>query len=82
LTFLPLPAISPDAQAVQEKYLALIQARIDGGDCLPGLRKQYKVQLEQIKAQAPSHEVIFFQSFGWSGERDRLGIARSFPYPH
>ncbi|KAF8486327.1 alcohol oxidase [Russula ochroleuca] len=61
LTFLPLSAISPDAQAVQEKYLSPIQARIDGGDCPPGLRKQYKLQLEQIKARTPSLEIALFQ---------------------
>jgi hypothetical protein len=32
LDILPLSAISPDALAVQEKYLNPIQARIDGGD--------------------------------------------------
>ncbi|KAH9990439.1 GMC oxidoreductase-domain-containing protein [Russula vinacea] len=64
LTFLPLSAISPDAQAVQGKYLAPIQARIDGGDCPPGLRKQYRLQLEQIKARTPSHEIALFQSIG------------------
>jgi hypothetical protein len=70
LTFLPLSAISPDAQAVQEKYLAPIQARIDGGDCPPGLRKQYRLQLEQIKARTPSHEIALFQSIGmWLGKR-------------
>jgi hypothetical protein len=63
MTFLPLSAISPDAQSVQEKYLAQIQARIDGGDCPPGLQRQYKVQLEHIKAQTPSHEIILFPSF-------------------
>jgi hypothetical protein len=71
MTFLPLSAISPDAQAVQEKYLAQIQARIDGGDCPPGLRKQYEVQLERIKAQAPSHEMILYQALCMPlGERD------------
>jgi hypothetical protein len=83
LTVLPLSAIAPDAQAVQEKYLAPVRARIDGGDCPPGLRKQYKVQLEQIKEQAPSHEIILFPSFGpSSGERDSLGNPRQPPYPH
>ncbi len=66
LTFVPLPALSPDAQGVQEKYLASIQARIDAEDCPPGLRKQYKLQLEHIKAQIPSHEIIFLQSSGFS----------------
>ncbi|KAH9981721.1 GMC oxidoreductase-domain-containing protein [Russula vinacea] len=64
LTFLPLSTISPDAQAVQEKYLAPIQARIDDGDCPLGLRKQYKPQLERIKARTPSHEIALFQSIG------------------
>jgi len=64
LAFQPLSAISPDAHAVQEKYLAPIQARIDDGDCPPGLRKQYTLQLEQIKAQIPSHEIALFQSIG------------------
>ena len=65
LAFLPLSAISPDAQALQEKYLSPIQARIDGGDCPPGLRKQYKLQLEQIKARIPSHEIALLHFHGW-----------------
>ena len=74
LAFLPLSAISHDAQALQEKYLAPIQTRIDGGDCPPGLRKQYKLQLRHIKAQAPSHEIALLPSIGFSlGERDSLG---------
>jgi hypothetical protein len=74
LAFLPLSAISHDAQALQEKNLAPIQARIDGGDCPPGLRKQYKLQLGHIKAQAPSHEIALLPSITFSlGERDSLG---------
>jgi hypothetical protein len=83
MTFLSLSAISPDAQVVQEKYLAPIQARIDSGDCPPGLRKQYEMQLEQIRAQTPSHEIILFPGIGWLlGERDRFGNPRSSPYPY
>ena len=74
LTFLPLSAISHDAQALQEKYLSPIQARIDDGDCPPGLRKQYKLQLEHSKAQAPGHEIILLPSIAFSlGERHSLG---------
>ena len=81
LTFSPLSAISPDAQTVQEKYLAPIRACIDRGDCPPGLRKQYELQLENIKAQTPSHEIALVQSIGmWSGERDSLGNPPSSPY--
>ncbi|KAH9980477.1 alcohol oxidase [Russula compacta] len=65
MTFNPLSTFSPDAQALQEKYLASIRARVDTGDCLPGLRKQYKLQLERIKAQAPSHEVVLAQMLGF-----------------
>jgi hypothetical protein len=83
LTFLPLSAISHDAQALQEKYLAPIQARIDDGDCPPGLRKQYKLQLEHIKAQAPSHEIVLVPSIAFSlGERDSLGTPPSPADPH
>lgn len=82
LTFLPLSSISRDAQALQEKYLAPIQARIDGSDCPPGLRKQYKLQLEHIKAQAPSHEICLLPSIAFSlGERDGLGNSLS-PVDH
>jgi hypothetical protein len=78
LTFLPLSAISHDAQALQEKYLAPIQARVDDGDCPPGLRKQYELQLGHIKAQAPSHEIALLPSIDFSlGERDDLGNSRS-----
>ena len=71
LTWVPLTALSPDAQDVQEKYLAPIQARIDAADCPPGLRKQYKLQLEHINARIPSHEIIMLSSSGFSfGERD------------
>ena len=74
LTFLPLSAISHDAQAIQEKYLAPIQARIDRIDCPPGLRKQYKLQLEHLKAQSPIHEIALLPSIAFSlGERDSLG---------
>jgi hypothetical protein len=83
LTFLPLSAISHDAQAPQEKYLAPIQARIDGGDCPPGLRKQYKLQLAHIKAQAPSHEIVLLPSITFSlGKRDSLGNSPSPADPH
>jgi len=74
LTFLPLSAISSDAQALQEKYLAQIQARIDGGYCPPGLQKQYKLQIEHIKVQAPSHEIALLPSILFSlGEQGSLG---------
>lgn len=72
LTWVPLTALSPDAQDVQEKYLASIRARTDSADCPLGLRKQHKLQLEQIKAQIPSHELILLTSSGFSlGKRDR-----------
>jgi len=51
---------------VQEKYLAPIRARIDSGDYTPGLPKQYKLQLENIKAQIPSLEILLFPSIGFS----------------
>lgn len=62
ITFVPLSAISPDAEAIQEKHLTSIKTRIDAEECLPGLRKQYKLQLESIMAGAPSHEILLLQS--------------------
>ena len=83
LTFLPLSTISHDAQAIQEKYLAPIQTRVDGSDYPPALRKQYKLQLEHIKAQAPSHEIILLPSIAFSlGERHSLGNRPSPADPH
>lgn len=78
LAFLPLSAISHDAQALQDKYLTPIRARINGGDCPAGLRKQYRLQLEHIKAQAPSHEVLLLPCIAFSlSERDSLGNSLS-----
>ena len=51
---------------LEEKYVELIQARIDGEDFPLGLRKQYELQLEQIKAQAPSLELLLFPCIGFS----------------
>jgi hypothetical protein len=65
MTFLPLSAISPDAEAVQEKYLATVRARLETDEYPPGLRKQYRLQLEHIKAKVPCHEVVLFQSVGF-----------------
>lgn len=78
LTWVPLTALSPDAQDVQEKYLASIRARTDSADCPLGLRKQHKLQLEQIKAQIPSHELILLTSSGFSLAPDPKGKYVSF----
>ncbi|KAI9439676.1 alcohol oxidase [Lactarius indigo] len=61
MSFVPLSTITPEAQALQDKYLAPIRARIDSGEYPPGLRKQYEVQLEHIKAQIPSCEFMLAQ---------------------
>jgi hypothetical protein len=82
LAFVPLSAISLDAQVLQEKYLHSIQARIDAEDCPRGLQKQYKLQLEHIKAQAPSHEIVLLQSVGFSlGKGDSFDRLFGSPNP-
>ena len=63
MSFAPLSNFTPEARALQDKYLASIRARIDSGSYTPGLRKQYEVQLEHIKAQIPSCEVMFVQAY-------------------
>jgi hypothetical protein len=65
VAFAPLHSISPEAQALQDKYLASIRARIDSGRCPPGLRKQYELQLEHIKAEIPSCEVMLMPTFSF-----------------
>ncbi len=83
LAFLPLSAISPDVRVLQEKYLAHIQARIDGGESLPGLRKQYELQLDQIKAQVPSHEILLFPCISAAlGERNSFELRNPINSPH
>jgi len=57
MSFAPLSAITPEARALQDKYLASIRARVDSGTYPPGLRKQYEIKLEHVKAQVPSCEV-------------------------
>ncbi|KAI0306213.1 hypothetical protein B0F90DRAFT_1808660 [Multifurca ochricompacta] len=68
MAFMPLSAITPDAQGLQKKYLASIQARIAAGDYPSGLKKQYQLQLDHIKAEIPSHEFVVMQrcSFRYS----------------
>lgn len=58
MAFVPLSAITPEARDLQDKYLASIRTRIDSRSYPPGLRKQYEVQLEHLKAQIPSCEVM------------------------
>ncbi|KAH9023899.1 alcohol oxidase [Lactarius pseudohatsudake] len=62
MSFVPLSTVTPEARALQDKYLASIRARIDSGDYPPGLRKQYEVQLDHIKAQIPSCEFMLVQA--------------------
>ncbi len=72
MAFLPLSAICP---ALQGEYLSSIQARINNGGCPPGLRKQYELQLEHIRAQAPSHEIHLFPCMSaLLGERDSFEL--------
>ncbi|KAF8268457.1 alcohol oxidase [Lactarius quietus] len=65
LSLAPLSAIAPEAQALQDKYLASIRACIDSGSYTPGLRRQYELQLENIKAQIPSCEVMLVPAFSF-----------------
>jgi len=72
ISFSPLSALTPESQALQDKYLAPLRARMDSGSYPPGLRKQYEVQLEHLRSQVPSCEVLMAQSFSLSArKRDR-----------
>ena len=78
MTFTPLSVITSEARESQDKYLSSIQARIDSGNYPPGLRKQYELQLDHIKAQIPSCEFILIPAYSpFSRERERDGLAYS-----
>ncbi|KAI0248897.1 alcohol oxidase [Lactifluus subvellereus] len=59
MTFVPLSAMSPDAEAVQEKYLASVRARIEADEYPPGFGET------NIKARVPSHEMVLVPSVGF-----------------
>jgi hypothetical protein len=83
MTFVPLSAMSPDAGAVQEKYLASVRARIEADQYPPGLKKQYKQQLENIRARVPSHEMVLIPSVGFfTSKPDNLDHPESPPHSH
>ncbi|KAI0314824.1 alcohol oxidase [Amylostereum chailletii] len=64
MTFVPLSSISPDAEALQQRKLeADITARIKSGEYSPALEKQLTVQLEHIKAQEPTCELVLANRF-------------------
>jgi hypothetical protein len=88
MTFVPLSAMSPDAEAVQETYLASVRARLEANEYPPALGKQYKLQLAHIKAQVPYHEIVLVPSYGFSGRKldgfnhpDLLTLIHSCPGP-
>jgi hypothetical protein len=78
MSFAPLSTFTSEAQALQDKYLASIRARIDSGSYPSGLRKQYEVQLEHVEAQLPSCELILVPAYGIvkrKRKRDRLAYS-------
>ena len=78
MTFTPLSAVTPEARELQDRYLASIKARIDSGSYPSGLRKQYELQLDHIKAQIPSCEFILVPAFSvFRRKREQDGLAYS-----
>lgn len=64
MTFVPLLAISEDAREIQAKLSNTIQAGIEAGKYSPALKKQFDIQLQHIKDQEPSCEMVCTQAFG------------------
>ncbi|EIM79982.1 alcohol oxidase [Stereum hirsutum FP-91666 SS1] len=62
MTFVPLASISSNSQALQQRLYDSIEAGIVAKKFSSALQKQFKVQLEHIKAQDPSCELVLTQA--------------------
>lgn len=62
MTFVPLASISSNSLALQQRLYDSIEAGIVAKKFSPALQKQFKVQLEHIKAQDPSCELVLTQA--------------------
>ena len=65
--FAPLESVSPDAKQINDQLAKRIEENLKAGEYPEGLRKQFVIQLERIKAQLPSCEIMMFpglSSFG------------------
>ncbi|THH20178.1 hypothetical protein EW146_g1129 [Bondarzewia mesenterica] len=63
MTFIPLSSISPDAKTIQMALAASMQAGFASKKYLPALMKQYEVQLDHIRDQEPSCEIVLSPRF-------------------
>ncbi|KAI0043713.1 GMC oxidoreductase [Auriscalpium vulgare] len=63
MTFVPLSSISQDYQALQRELTQSIESGIREGKFSPALQKQFSIQLEHIKLQEPSCEIVLTQTF-------------------
>uniref|UniRef100_A0A0W0G3U5 Glucose-methanol-choline oxidoreductase N-terminal domain-containing protein n=1 Tax=Moniliophthora roreri TaxID=221103 RepID=A0A0W0G3U5_MONRR len=59
VTFVPLSSFTPDAASLQEKLVESVRSK----SASPGLTKQLEIQLEHIKAQEPSCELLVGPTF-------------------
>lgn len=69
MTFVPLAAISPDAETIQERLKDSMQKDFLSGKLSAALKKQYEVQLTHIQRKEPSCELICPQGFFSCGSR-------------
>ncbi|EIM88744.1 alcohol oxidase [Stereum hirsutum FP-91666 SS1] len=63
MTFVPLAAISPDAETIQKQLKDSMQNDFQSGKLSAALKKQYEVQLQHIQHKEPSCELICAQGF-------------------
>lgn len=62
MTFVPLASICKDSEVLQQRLYDSIEAGIAAKKFSLALQKQLKVQLEHIKAQEPSCELVLTQA--------------------
>lgn len=67
LMFAPLESLTSDAANINDTYLTAIEAGIKNGKYPAGLQKQYAIQLERIKKQQPSCEILVFPGMSAPG---------------
>lgn len=62
MTFVPLRSLTTEANAIQKELFESIEAGIAANKYSPVLQKQFKVQLDHIRRNKPSCELVLTQT--------------------
>lgn len=61
MAWVPLTYISPEAEAIQQKLFDSMNKETNTESISNGLKKQYDIQLQQIRKKEPSCEIVCAQ---------------------